>query len=192
MRARRRQPSSARRGGCAVVPTNGRARKRPASRPTVRPSLRSVAIALLVLAPVGGAGAAKPKLAERVVTIEIGGSKLIRLGESISRVSNAAPEIADVAPFPPDQVLLTGNRLGQAMATRWTSGDAVTLTVLVGSPVEAAASAPTQAIPACRILRASSAGPALVLSGEVGEAADAERSAEIARGFVATGTAITG
>src|SRR5262249_58959680 len=147
MRARRRQPSSARRGGCAVVPTNGRARKRPASRPTVRPSLRSVAIALLVLAPVGGAGAAKPKLAERVVTIEIGGSKLIRLGESISRVSNAAPEIADVAPFPPDQVLLTGKRLGQTMATLWTSDEEITPTVIVGYPVDAVTSAVKPALP---------------------------------------------
>ncbi|HJZ87494.1 MAG TPA: type II and III secretion system protein family protein [Polyangia bacterium] len=158
----------------------------------MRPSLRSVAIALLVLAPVGGAGAAKPKLAERVVTIEIGGSKLIRLGESISRVSNAAPEIADVAPFPPDQVLLTGKRLGQTMATLWTSDEVITLTVIVGYPVEAITSALKQAIPDGRNLRASSAGTALVLSGEVGDAADAERSAEIARGFVATGTAITG
>jgi pilus assembly protein CpaC len=145
----------------------------------------------VLLAGASGSAGAKPRLAERQVSVELGGSRLLRLGEAISRVSNAAPEIADVAAFPPDQVLVLGKRLGQTTATLWTSEEVVSVTVVVGYPVETITAALKQAIPEGRNLRVTTAGTALVLSGEVPDADDVERAAGLARGFVPSGQVVT-
>jgi pilus assembly protein CpaC len=112
------------------------------------------------------------------------GSRHLRLGQPIARVSVASTDIADVAAFPPDQLLITGKRVGQTTATVWSKTDEVTVYIIV---VEYASdtmtSALAAALPDAKELKVSAAGTTLVVSGRVTDPAHVEQAEALLRGF---------
>jgi pilus assembly protein CpaC len=117
------------------------------------------------------------------ILVEVSSSHHLRLGATIARVSVGAADIADVAPFPPDQILVTGKRVGQTTVTVWFRSDEVAIyTIRVVHALSSMNDALARAIPDARDLRASSAGQAVVLTGEVQRATDIEHAEQIARG----------
>jgi pilus assembly protein CpaC len=151
----------------------------------------SVASFSLALVPPGIARAAPAAEEARVINVEAGSSHHLRLGATISRVSVGAADIADVAPFPPDQLLVTGKRVGQTTVTVWFRNDEIAIfTIRCAHPVSAMNDAMTRAMPDGKDVRATSAGSAVVLSGEVQSPGDVEHAEQIARGIAGEGVQI--
>jgi len=137
---------------------------------------------LVVVLLAFGAAHAAPEEAKPIV-VEAGSSHHLRLGTTIARVSVGASDVADVAPFPPDQLLVTGKRIGQTTVTVWYRNDEVAIfTIRVTHAVSAMNDALARAIVDGKEIRATSAGAAVVLSGEVPSAADIEHAEAIVRG----------
>jgi pilus assembly protein CpaC len=141
----------------------------------------SVGVGVIGPLPASSARADEP----RPIVLDVGTSHHLRLGQTITRVSVGASAIADVAPFPPDQLLVTGKQVGQTTVTVWFGNDRVSIYTLrvepaVGPMTEALA----RAFPEARNLRASAAGTQVVLSGQLATAADVTHAEDIARGFV--------
>lgn len=119
--------------------------------------------------------------------VNLGGSHHMKLGASIARISVAAPDIADVAAFPPDQLFITGKRLGQTTATVWTKQDeTMVLTVVVGLPTDLITGQLRAAIPDGKDLKVDAAGSSLVISGEVTSVGDSEKAEQLVAGYAAT------
>ncbi len=117
------------------------------------------------------------------IVVEIGSSHHLRLGSVIQRVSVGATDIADVAPFPPDQILVTGKRIGNTTVTVWFRSDDVNIySIRVIYPVSAMNDALARAIPDAKDLKANALGQTVVLSGEVASVADVEAAEAIVRG----------
>src|SRR5262249_60062567 len=78
---------------------------------------------------------------------------------------------------------VTGKRVGQTTVTVWFRNDEVSIyTIRVVHAVSALNDALARAMPDGKDVRATSAGSAVVLSGEVGSASDVEHAEQIARG----------
>ena len=123
---------------------------------------------------------------EQAVAVPVFQAQFLRLGQSIARVSVGSTDVADVAAFPPDQVLVTGKRIGATSATVWFKNDEVAiLHIVVGYPVDEMTAVLKKAIPGGKDLRVSNAGSTAVLTGEVQDVADVERAEESLRGFMA-------
>jgi pilus assembly protein CpaC len=121
-----------------------------------------------------------------MVTVQAAGSQHLRIGHRIQRVSIAGSDIADVAAFPPDQLLITGKRPGATTATVWTQTDEVLVLMIdVTYPVDAMRTALRRAIPGADKLDVQSAGATIVLSGRVPSVEDVARAEEIVRAFAA-------
>ncbi len=121
----------------------------------------------------------------RKVQVNVAASQLIRLGGNIVRVSTGNSDIANVAAFKPDQVLITGKRAGNTVATVWTSAtEAQLVEIHVTYPAKAIRSALKKAIPNATKIAVSSAGASLLLSGEVPSVADVARAEKIVRGIM--------
>ncbi len=141
--------------------------------------LAFLAFALTTVAARSARSAEEPK----PIVVEVSSSHHLRLGATIARVSVGASDIADVAPFPPDQLLVTGKRVGQTTVTVWFRNDEITIfTIRVVHPLSSMNEALTRALPDAKDLRASSAGQAVVLTGEVQRPTDIERAEQIAHG----------
>src|SRR5262249_3093168 len=148
----------------------------------------SLVAALVVLA---AAPAVAKAAEEKPIVVEAGSSHHLRLGATISRVSVGATDVADVAPFPPDQLLVTRKRVGQTTVTVWYRNDEVSIfTNRVPHAVSAINEALARAIPDGKDVRATSAGAAVVLSGEVQSASDVEHAEQIVRGVGGEGSQI--
>jgi pilus assembly protein CpaC len=79
----------------------------------------------------------------------------------------ATREIADVAAFPPDDLLITGKQIGVTQISCWTRGNAITaLTVQVVVPTDALQAQLQQLFPDQRIT-VKGVGSTIVLSGQV-------------------------
>jgi pilus assembly protein CpaC len=119
----------------------------------------------------------------RVLDVPIGTARQVRIGAAVSRVSVARKEVADVAAFPPDEILLTGKHVGETEVTIWgRSGEVyTTYLVRVGLPVDGLRDRLRSLFPGQKI-EVSSLGSSVVLSGKV---SDAMTSGEVER--VATG-----
>lgn len=118
------------------------------------------------------------------VSVNANGSTYLTLGDSITRVSIASADIADVAAFPPDQVLITGKRVGLTTATVWYGKDSIeVLRIEVTHPVNEIRTALRKAIPNGVDLDVRQAGTALVLTGSVPGADDVARAEQIALAF---------
>src|SRR5262245_5262505 len=123
--------------------------------------------------------------------VDLGASKYVSLGGTVKRVS-VGSQIAEVDAFPPDQLLITGKRLGHTSVTVWKEGGRVdVLPITVGVPRDAIADLLASSIPSLKDLNVDGAGTAVVLSGTVGDAADVDRAERIVRGFLPAGTSAT-
>jgi pilus assembly protein CpaC len=138
----------------------------------------------LVLA--AGPAAAEEEAGEPTrVTVDVAGATYLKMGDRISRVSIAASEIADIAAFPPDQVLITGKQVGITSATIWYGDTNVeTLRVEVTFPLGEIRAALRQVLPTGKNLDVRQSGGAILISGEAASAADVARAEAIARGFM--------
>lgn len=140
------------------------------------------AVALVCAAPL--AAADEPLKVE----VAAGSSQLIRLGDRIQRVSTGSGEVADVAAFPPDQVLITGKHPGHATATIWTEGgDVRVVNITVGYQIEEMRAALAKAIPGAKNLDLQTAGAAVVITGQVPTVEDVERVETLVRSYAAGG-----
>ncbi len=146
-----------------------------------KPSISS----LLAVSLVASLAQAQP---EKTVTVVLNGSQHMRLGQTITRVSVGAPDIADVAAFPPDELLVTGKRIGQTTATIWAKNDEVTvMAITVGYPVEQMTAILKQTFPDGKDLRVLNSGTAAVITGEVADAGDVEHAETLLKGFIGEG-----
>ncbi len=138
---------------------------------------RSVVViaALLVAAP----AAAQPQ--EAPIEVAVGSSRHVRLGKEISRMSAGDGDIANVAAFPPDQLLVTGKRPGQTTATVWLGNEVKVLVIEVGYPVAAMRAALRKALPSADNVDVASAGTAVILSGAVDSPEEIERAEAIVK-----------
>jgi pilus assembly protein CpaC len=147
------------------------------------PLLTALAFLSVSLSSAGAhaqAGEARP------IVVEVGSSHHLRLGATIQRVSVGATDVADVAAFPPDQLLVTGKRIGHTTVTVWYRSDDVSIySIRVVYPVSSMNDALARAIPDAQNLRATAAGQTVVISGEVASVADVEAAEAIVRGVAA-------
>jgi len=151
--------------------------------PTSR-TLRLLA-ATVVLAAAPAAARAQDDTQTRQVSVPVAGNLFVRASSEITRVSVGSADIADVAAFPPDQILVTGRRAGVTNATVWTRRGVEVLSIQVVFPADAVTAALRRAVPGAQKLEVSSAGNALVISGEVPSVEDATRAETVARGILA-------
>jgi pilus assembly protein CpaC len=148
---------------------------------------RAAWIAALVVGLLGLPAA--PAAGEQVETIsvDLGASQHLRLGRTITRVS-VGSDIATVDAFPPNELLVTGRRLGRTTMTVWNGDQRVMVVpVVVGYPKAAMEDVLRRAIPGIRDLHLDEAGTSLVVSGQVSDVGDAERAEQILRGFLGGG-----
>ena len=124
--------------------------------------------------------------ADTQIYVDLGGSKYVSLGGTVTRVS-VGSNIAEVDAFPPDQILITGKRLGHTTLAVWKNGRIEVVQVTVGVPREAITKLLTNAIPSLKDLVVDGAGTSVVLSGTVADVADVERAEKIVRGFLPAG-----
>jgi pilus assembly protein CpaC len=135
--------------------------------------------------PALAAGADEPK----PIMVEVGASNHLRLGSVIQRVSVGASDIADVAPFPPDQILVTGKRVGTTTVTVWFRNDDVNIySIRVVYPVSAMNDALARAIPDAKDLRVTALGQTLIITGDVASVSDVEAAEAIVRGSAVSDT----
>ena len=155
--------------------------------------MKSVVAAIALLCAIVAPLSAQPKGAKKKTEpetyyVDLGASKYVSVGGSVKRVS-VGSAIAEVDAFPPDQLLITGKKLGHTSITVWRdSGRVDVLPVTVGVPRDAIASLLNAAIPSLNNLTVDGAGTSVVLSGTVGDSADVERADKIVRGFLPAGT----
>ena len=151
-------------------------------------------LAVAFLCMIAGSAFAQKKKASNdpdAIYVDLGASKYVSLGGSVKRVS-VGSQIADVDAFPPDQILITGKRLGHTSVTVWKdNGKVDVVPITVGVPRDAIATLLASAIPSLKDLTVDGAGTAVVLSGWVGDVADVERAEKIVRGFLPAGTSST-
>jgi len=165
----------------------------PASR--IAPRAVATVAVVAALCPLAAPSAhAQRKGAEPLtVAVDASGSQYMRTRGRIARVSVAAPDIADVAAFPPNQILITGKRVGRTTATVWLGDNDVQVVMIeVTHPVSAIADAIVAAIPGAVDIDVRQAGGAVVLAGQVPSAADVERAAQIANGYLSVNLAAGG
>jgi pilus assembly protein CpaC len=151
-------------------------------RTSPRPPLSALLAAALAAATSPAAAQSRAEPARVQVTVS--GAAYLAVGERISAVSVAAKDIAEVAAFPPDQLLITGKHVGQTTATVWHGDKNVELLLIeVTYPLEAIRAALRRSLPDATELDVAQAGAAIVLSGQVASVADVERAEAIVRGY---------
>src|SRR5262249_46190214 len=132
----------------------------------------------VVFAAVAGAAEQKP------IVVEVNSSYHLRLGAGISRVSVGAADVADVAAFPPDQLLVTGKHIGQTSVTVWFRNDEVQIYMTrVEHPIRHINDALLRAIPDAKDLRVQPAGNNVILTGTVPTVEDIEHAEQIVKGY---------
>ncbi len=147
--------------------------------------IRGFCALALACATVTAAAAPVKLVGEEVVAVEHRGSKLVRAPRDVTRVSVGSSEILDVQTFPSSpQLLVTGKKQGSSSLTVWYGEESLTVNVMVTPALSAITAALKAALPNAKNLKVDSAGPSIVLSGEVTSAYDADRAKEIAKGFL--------
>ncbi|MBT8493919.1 MAG: type II and III secretion system protein family protein [Deltaproteobacteria bacterium] len=116
------------------------------------------------------------------VRVDAASAQYLSLGKSIKRVSVGSSEIADVAAYPPDQLLITGKSPGQTTATVWLSGDnVVVVRVNVTPPLAAMQKAVEAAVPSGKV-KIKAIGASILMTGKVPSAEDVARAEKVVAG----------
>jgi pilus assembly protein CpaC len=150
------------------------------------PHLAAVAVALVAVLVTATADA---EPGETTIEVAVGSSRHLRLGKEIARMSPGDADIANIAAFPPDQLLITGRRPGHTTATVWLGSEVRVLLIDVGYPVAAMQAALARALPHAENLAVTSAGAAVVIAGEVAAPEEIERAELIVRAIAGPGGA---
>lgn len=126
--------------------------------------------------------------ADEVIAVEVRGVKLVKTARDVTRVAVGSSDVLDVQVLnASNQLQLTGKKLGSSALTVWQGDEATSVNVVVTHPTAALGAALKAAVPGLSELKLDSAGTSLVMSGQVANVAEAERAAEIARGFLGGG-----
>ncbi len=105
------------------------------------------------------ASAARRGRGSKIIYVPVASSKHLRLGQNVTRVSVGSAETADVAAFPPDQILVTGKHIGQTSVTVWFRNDEVAIyTIRVEYPVGSMTEALTKSMPDSKDVKVIAAG----------------------------------
>ena len=151
------------------------------------PQLLAVCVCAVVLVPGIAQGQKKRKKepVKQTVFVPLNGTKHVRAGSgSLTRVS-VASDLAEVDAFPPNELIITGKRLGTTAITVWRGERRVEIIeVIVGYPHARIAELLAQAMPTIRDLKLEDAGTHVIIHGEVDSTGDVERAEEIVRGFL--------
>ena len=142
-----------------------------------------VAAALLLSAGIAHADKDDDANEPSRVQVTLHGSTYLKLGDKITSVSVAAKDIAELAAFPPDQVLVTGKSIGHTTATVWYGTNVEVVLVEVTYALDEMRASLNKAIPDATNVEVQQAGQAVVLSGQAPSVADIERAEEIVSGF---------
>ncbi len=118
------------------------------------------------------------------IQIALGKSNLYRYDEPIIRVSVADAAIADVMVVSPKQIYLVGKKVGSTNVFIWHKDEKLSaLDVTVGVDAGSVLGLLQQLMPAEKNIRVSSAGEALVISGQVSDASKVQQAILIAQEF---------
>ena len=116
--------------------------------------------------------------------ISLGKSKLYRYDDPIIRVSVADAAIADVMVVNPKQIYLVGKKVGSTNVFIWHKNEKLSaLDVTVGVDSGSVLALLQQLLPSEKNIRVSSAGDALVISGQVSDASKVQQAILIAQEF---------
>lgn len=153
--------------------TSGRARVRPAARRL----LGTLLIAMLLPHP--GAAQLVPHTPQPI-DVPRGGSEVVRHPTTLDRVSIADPEIADVIPVSPTEVIVNGVRAGTTSLLLWGVDGS-----FAAYSVQVVANAPYVEEELARLLpdsgiRATAAGDTVILTGTVREVEVAHQALSLA------------
>ncbi|RMH40202.1 MAG: type II and III secretion system protein family protein [Deltaproteobacteria bacterium] len=127
--------------------------------------------------------------APRRIDVHVASSRYLALGDRITSVAVASKDVAEVAAFPPDQLLVTGKTPGTTTATVWHGQRVEVLVIDVTYDLDAVRDALRDALPGAENIDVRQAGTALALAGRVAAPADVDRAEEIVAGY-APGAAI--
>jgi pilus assembly protein CpaC len=144
---------------------------------------------LALVAVLAAATSVLAEPAETTIEVAVGSSRHLRLGKEIARMSPGDSEIANIAAFPPDQLLVTGRRPGHTTATVGLGNEVRVLLIDVGYPVAAMREALVRALPGAEKVSVTAAGGAVVLAGEVASPEEIERAELIVRAVAGPGGA---
>jgi pilus assembly protein CpaC len=109
----------------------------------------------------------------------------MRVGTIVKRVAPGSAEIVDIVATPPDQLFITGKRVGETTLAVWTNdGEVIVYAIHVTYPVEAINTALRASLRNAKDVSVLPAGTSLVLKGEVQAAGDVTRAEEIVRGYI--------
>jgi len=140
----------------------------------VRATVVAVAIATF-------AGAAFGQEVQKV-RVDAASSITLSMDKSIRRVSVGSSDIADIAAFPPDQLLVTGKKPGQTTATVWLERGMVIVQVDVTYPLDAMQRGIEAAIPDGDV-KVKAVGGSIILTGNVSSAEDIDRAEKVVAGI---------
>jgi pilus assembly protein CpaC len=118
--------------------------------------------------------------------VPVGGSRHMKVGVPIARVSVAGNGVADVTAFPPDDILVTGKKLGETELTAWDkSGEVHTFVVRVTIPIEGLRDRLHLLFPEQKI-GVQAIGASLILTGQVNDLHLVEDVEKVALGYLTT------
>jgi pilus assembly protein CpaC len=118
--------------------------------------------------------------AERTITISRGQTAILTRPDSITNISIADTDIADVVPWPPNQVLINAIGVGSTSLIVWgTTGPARLYTIEVTADIASLQRQVDELFPSAG-LQVTSTGTSVVLSGEVRDASVVRKVLELA------------
>lgn len=118
------------------------------------------------------------------MTISVGKSRIYKSREAATRISVADPTVADVMLLNPNELYILGRKTGATNIFVWHDQDRMSvIDVNVGVDTAAARDLLARLMPEERKLRVSSAGEALVLSGQVADSLKVQQAIQIAEEF---------
>lgn len=124
--------------------------------------------------------------AERVISIQRGGSAVITVPDTLVRVSVADPSIAEAVVVPPRQLVINGNAVGSTSLVVWGRGQTPSLMTLEVTADVASLERQFEELFPDVDLEVASTGTAIVLSGSVRDPGVVRRALELANTTGAT------
>jgi pilus assembly protein CpaC len=146
-----------------------------------------LANALVVVVLLTGAARAE----QSYVDVSAGGSKHVRVGTPVAKVSVAGRDVADVAAFPPDELVITGKKIGETEINVWDKqGDVHTYVVRVTIPIEGLRNRLQTLYPGQKV-DVQAVGTSVILTGQVKDVMAAAEIEKMAAAYLGGAAQVT-